>query len=423
MIATARKIISRFGSPTGITLTYFLFGVVWIFASDRVLHSMVQDPVTISDLQTYKGWAYVSVTAALLYGLVMVLVMRMRGARERLRVARENFRRLVESSNDGMWAIDEDGHVYEANARLGEILGVKKEELLGRGIDRFVDPAAFSGSAPRPRDVEEEGAPRQEQLVEFRRASGESGWGVVARVCLKDGNGRTEREARILTDITGVKRTQDALRRSLDAERLLLNELDHRVRNNLASLLALIDQAKRQSTSVEDFAARMRGRIGAMAATHEMLADSKFASVDLRRLIGVITDGEPEGRIVCEGPPLLLGPLQAGPLAMIMQEMWTNSVKHGALGTDGGRARVSWEVSADNGQSRVGLRWREENGPAVSGPVQEGFGLSLVRGLATSDLHGGFEARFSPGGAEFHVEFPLGAHADGAGREPGKGGG
>lgn len=397
----------RLGSPTGLALTYFVFGLVWIFASDRVMESLATGEVTLTDLQTYKGWAYVSVTAALLYGLTVTLVARVGSARDRLRETRENFRRLVESSHDGMWAVDVTGKVVEANARLVKILGVSKEQLLGNGVDQFLLPETFS--APMAGGPGDEAPMRRDaRIVRFRRANDQMGWGIVSSVSLTDGAGVVTGQLRVLTDITRTKQAEDALRMSLAAERTLLNELDHRVRNNLASLLTLIDLTRQSTADVGNFAQLIRGRVGAMAATHSLLAESKFTTVDLTRLIMVITEGEQEHRLVREGPPVTLGPSQAGPMAMILQELWANSVKHGALGSPQGRVRVTWEIhEVEPGKRMMRLKWQDENGPAVRPPEREGFGLSLVRGLSRSDLKGRFEADFPAAGASFVVEFPV----------------
>lgn len=402
MMKWMREIGRRVASPTGLAMTYFVFGLVWIFASDRVLARFVNNEVSLTDLQTYKGWAYVSVTAALLYGLAVTMVARVAASRERLLETRENFQRLVESSNDGMWAVDSAGRMMEANTRLSQILGVEKEQLLRSGVDRFLLPETFS--APLAGEV----IARDARVVRFRRNNDEKGWGIVSSVSLTDGDGVVTGQLRTLTDITRTKQAEDALRTSLQAERTLLNELDHRVRNNLASLITLVDMTKRSASSVEDFAQLIRGRVGAMAATHSLLAESKFSRVDLTRLLSVITEGEQEHRLERSGPEVVLGPSQAGPMAMILQELWANSVKHGALGSPGGRVAVTWELRAgEGGKQMIGLVWRDKDGPSVSPPGREGFGLSLVRGLAQSDLHGRFTADFAPTGAVFRIDFGV----------------
>lgn len=400
-----REIGRRLASPTGLALTYFVFGLVWIFTSDRVLESFATREVTVTDLQTYKGWAYVSVTAALLYGLTVTLVARLGAARDRLRETRENFRRLVESSHDGMWAVDVEGNVVEANARLVQILGVPKEQLLGHGVDQFLLPETFSAALG---GVEEPSVGRDARIVRFQRANEQAGWGIVSSVSLTDSDGVVTGQLRVLTDITRAKQAEEALRTSLLAERTLLNELDHRVRNNLASLLTLIDLTKQSAAGVNEFAKQIRGRVGAMAATHSLLAESKFTTVDMMRLLMVITDGEQEYRLIREGPPVVLGPSQAGPMAMILQELWANSVKHGALGSINGRVRVRWDVTENEPANRVmRLTWKDEDGPAVRVPEKKGFGLSLVKGLVESDLHGCFSVDFAASGAAFRIEFPL----------------
>src|SRR5690606_30042197 len=98
-----------------------------------------------------------------------------------------------------------------------------------------------------------------------------------------------------------------------------------------------------------------------MAATHSLLAEPKFKSVDLTRLISVITEAEQEHRLEREGPPVMLGPAQAGPVAMILQEFWANSVKHGALGAADGRVIVRWRLLPDaEGRPLVRLTWTDK---------------------------------------------------------------
>ncbi len=312
-----------------------------------------------------------------------------------------------------MWAVDVEGRVVEANSRLVQILGVPKEQLLGYGVDQFLVPETFSitgaasagggGEAPSTGTGVRDG-----RIVRFRRANDQAGWGIVASVSLTDGDGAVTGQLRVLTDITRTKQAEDALRISLQAERMLLNELDHRVRNNLASLLTLIDMTRQSANGVDEFAHMIRGRVGAMAATHSLLAESKFTTVDLMRLLTVITEGEQEHRLVRSGPPVVLGPSQAGPMAMILQELWANSRKHGALGSAHGRVRVTWDITEpEPGKPRMTLTWKDEDGPAVRVPERQGFGLSLVRGLTQSDLHGCFSADFAASGAVFRMEFPL----------------
>lgn len=410
MKAWSRGLLPFLGSPAGVTLTYFVFGVAWIFGSDRLLNFIASDVNTVRTLQTYKGWAYVSVTAALLYGLTVNMMARLGSTRDRLQQTREAFRRLVESSHDGMWMVDREAKIVLANARLVAILGQDKRTIIDRGVESFLLPEPSSAASPSPR-AEADGTPEQARdtrIVRFRRGGGEDGWGIVSAVRLSDHDGMPAGELRVLTDITRTKQAEEAVRESLRAERTLLNELDHRVRNNLASLLTLIELTRRNARDVGEFAQLIRGRVGAMAATHSLLAESKFSAVDLSRLIGVITEGESEHRLERDGPSLTLGPAQAGPIAMILQELWANSVKHGALGTPNGRVKVHWEERPSPvGDRVVRLLWQDSNGPPVQEPSNLGFGLSLVKGLSQSDLRGSFDASFERSGARFTFEFPV----------------
>lgn len=395
----------RIASPVGVAFTYLIFGTLWILTSDRLLALTTSDTEVLTTLQTYKGLAYVALSTALILLLTSTMAARLGWARRRLEASRETYRRLMESARDGMWAVDPEGRMVDVNQRLVDILGVDRADLIANGVDRYLQPDHLSAD---PDAADRDAGDKGTTVVRFRRGNDESGWAIVSSVPLVDSNGAESGRLRVLTDVTRTKRAEDALLKALQGERLLLNELDHRVRNNLAALMTLIDMTRQRADGVSDFAAMIRGRVGAMAATHSLLAESKFSSVELSRLISVIAEAENEHRLDRSGPQVLLGPQQAGPIGMIMQEMWANSAKHGALGSDRGRASISWQVSDDQeGCHLLRLSWRDIDGPAVTPPQHEGFGLSLVRGLTQSDLHGTFDAQFAPTGAAFTIEFPI----------------
>ena len=201
-------------------------------------------------------------------------------------------------------------------------------------------------------------------------------------------------------DITHRKEAEQALERSNHLQRLLLSELDHRVRNNLASLMALIDMSAHDAGTVPDFAASIRSRVQAMSVVHALLSREHWQSVDLRQLILTLAPvGAPQA-VHMTGPEIAIVPRQATALGMVIQELLVNSQKYGAL-TEAhsglGRIDVQWSVDdspTPDGCRTMRLRWSEGGGPPITSPVKEGVGTGLVQGLVRTELRGKSTLRF-----------------------------
>ena len=237
-------------------------------------------------------------------------------------------------------------------------------------------------------------------------------------------------------DITERRRAQEALseseRRAHEAaeqaraaarsakgaaefNRRLVLEVDHRVRNNLAGLLSLVTAMRSTTRDVNSFASAIEGRLLAMVHVHQLLADTGWRSVDLRTLVRTLLKAVEQIAphtipVDVDGPPVAASPRQALPLSMILLEWFTNSGKYGAHSVPTGRLRVTWErvqVSSD-GKDRVRLRWSESGGPPVRRAAPAGsLGTELVKGFATLELRGRYEARYPQEGADYLLEFAV----------------
>jgi two-component sensor histidine kinase len=179
----------------------------------------------------------------------------------------------------------------------------------------------------------------------------------------------------------------DELDRRAEAHRLLVDELNHRVKNTLATVQAMAAQSLRH---LGDGAAAGRdafeGRLFALSRAHDVLTRESWASADLRGIaeqaVRPFLDEEP-ARLTLTGPDLRLPPETALALTMILHELCTNAVKHGALSTPGGRATLAWMAEPARGARRLRITWREQGGPPVVPPARTGFGTRLLeRGLA-----------------------------------------
>jgi PAS domain S-box-containing protein len=186
---------------------------------------------------------------------------------------------------------------------------------------------------------------------------------------------------------------------------LMASELDHRVKNNLAVVLGLAQQAMHSAGDYASFSRQFTRQLQAMARAHEMLAAGHWKSVDTGELIriAVAPFDESHDRIHLQGKPVALCQCCVLPLTLSLHELATNAVKHGALSVPKGRVHVEWTQR----DRHIRLIWRELHGPRVDTTRTPGHGGRLMRGLIEQQLQGKFDLRFEPQGAVAVLELPL----------------
>jgi two-component sensor histidine kinase len=197
--------------------------------------------------------------------------------------------------------------------------------------------------------------------------------------------------------------------RAEEHQRLLINELNHRVKNTLASVQGIAFQTLRGEMPLAEARARFEARLIALSRAHDLLTEENWGGASLERVVKDALEhlaGE-AARVDVEGEPLRLAPRAALALAMALHELGTNAAKYGALSVEGGRVSISWEQAG----GRLRLQWRESGGPPVEPPGRRGFGSRLIeRGLA-ADLGGTAALRFDPAGLRCEIEASLAAIA------------
>lgn len=208
---------------------------------------------------------------------------------------------------------------------------------------------------------------------EFRivRPGGDIRWCTAVSVASFDAMGKPVRFSGVTTDITGRKEADTR-------QALLAREVDHRAKNTLAVVQAIVRMAKRDS--VEDYARAIEGRIGALAQTHELLSQSRWEGADIRRLIEeelAPYQGENPHRVATAGPSLVLLPEQAQLVAMAVHELATNAAKYGSLAVEAGKVDVNWSTR----EGTLFLNWTESGGPHVVPPAKLGFGTKIISSL------------------------------------------
>lgn len=218
--------------------------------------------------------------------------------------------------------------------------------------------------------------------------------------------------------VAALNDSEAAQRRLAESRRHLLAELDHRVKNNLASLYSLITIYSSAARDKEDLAEVLRSKIMAMKLVHEMIAATGWSSIDLATLlnnIAAIHEPKMHGRtLALGGAALRLAPAQAGALGMIVQELLSNSIQHGAIHSPNGTLACRWRVlppdpAASTKSDRIELTWSESGLAADADPPpnQRGVGPDLVRGMTEFDLGGEFKLKTSDGGLECTLRWPV----------------
>ena len=198
-----------------------------------------------------------------------------------------------------------------------------------------------------------------------------------------------------------------ALERKIAAERdrLLMAELDHRVKNTLANIQALVVQTSRSAETLTGFVEGLDGRIQSMAKAHSLLSESRWEGVSITRLLHEELEpfGQPDHAVTMEGTDLVLTPKSALSLSLAIHELVTNAAKYGAFSTPGGSVAVRWTLAVDNS---VHLTWAEVGGPPVLPPTRRGFGSVLIERALAMETGGRATLSYLPGGVVCDVFLP-----------------
>lgn len=181
--------------------------------------------------------------------------------------------------------------------------------------------------------------------------------------------------------------------------KLLVDELNHRVKNTLAIVQGLAQQTFRGNEATGEARRAFEGRLMALASAHTLLTQENWESAGLTDVItrSLDTVGAAGNRVHLMGPDTRLAPKTAVTLGLAMHELATNSFKYGALSVPEGSVKIAWTISTD-GKRLLQLRWQELDGPPVTPPYATGFGRRMIERALASELKGEVELQFSAGG-------------------------
>jgi two-component sensor histidine kinase len=205
-----------------------------------------------------------------------------------------------------------------------------------------------------------------------------------------------------------LDRRQAARDAAEEHRRLLVNELNHRVKNTLATVQSIASQTLRNSASVGQAHEALESRLLALSRAHDVLTRESWDGADMGEIVARAVEpfGDPDGkRLRFEGPPVRLSPKTALALSMAFQELATNAVKYGSLSNGMGAVRVGWSlVDGPDRRTRLHVRWEEAGGPTVRPPGRRGFGSRLLERALAHDLDGDVTLEFAETGVVCTLE-------------------
>ena len=274
-----------------------------------------------------------------------------------------------------------------------------RDHDMGRPLDELAGRMDYEALKGEVREVIRAG-----ELVEHEvEAPNEEGAQTFIMRILPYRGDNEKIEGAVLTfvDITERKRAEKRL-----AD--MVSELNHRVKNTLASVQSMVRQTRSRTRSKEEMAETLVGQLRAMSASHDILSQQEWQRVELAELVKTVLApfADPQSRrLDLAGPAVELQPRVVVALGLILHELATNAGKYGAWSTPGGRVALHWDHVAGDPRT-LGIEWIESGGPPVKAPERQGFGLTFISRCTDLELHGGFRPEFRPEGFRCLFELP-----------------
>jgi PAS domain S-box-containing protein len=331
------------------------------------------------------------------------LEQRVEARTKELSEATVRFRSLFEHAPVAMLMVDHTGKVRQMNAAAEEVFAAPSGDVVGQAIEELV-PESLRDRHPKLREAyvgkataRPMGAGRE---LFARRKNGEQ-FPVEIGLNPIPGSGDTAVIASVV-DISHRRRQEQRMQ-------FIMRELDHRVKNALSTVSAVVSHTRQESRSIADFVAALDGRIRSMATTHELLSSHRWHGVSLIELVQrELTPYATRNNIEINGPGVLLKPAAGQALAMVLHELATNAAKYGALSTRDGRVSIRWDQQLKGRTpSPLVLEWQEMGGPPVVASGKPSYGTSTITDLIPFEFGGTVNLVKAPDGVCCRLELPA----------------
>ena len=313
------------------------------------------------------------------------------------------YRAAVEAVDGIVWTNDASGEMSGEQPGWSALTGQTPAEYQGFGWSQAVHP-----DDAQPTIDAWNAAVAARSLFEFehrvRRHDGAWGHFSIRAVPIMDAGNRITQWVGVHTDISAQKASE--------AHReLLMGELAHRTKNQLAVVQAVAGQTARGAATLEEFRTIFDQRLGGMAASADLLIAQNWEGAPLGELVDRQLEpfGAGEGRLECDGPDVFLGSDATEAIGLALHELGTNCIKYGAWSVPGGTVRVVWSLVRDGAQPpQLRLNWTERGGPVVAEPTRKGFGRMMIERMVAQKLDGSVEAIFDVKGLSWTLRVPPG---------------
>ena len=377
--------------------------------ADGVVLYVLQHTTDVTELELLRQRAEaavdtpVSALEAIVGGRVMERARRVQEDNRRLEVERSRLIDMFMQAPGFVAVLNGPNHVFEmvnpAYARLvghrpvtGQAIRDALPELESQGFYAFLDDVYATGEPFEGR----------ESRIELQHTPGGPVTSVYLNFIYQPIRNLDGQIAGIF--VQGHEVTANVL--AAQRQKLMIDELNHRVKNTLATVQSIAMQTARSHEDPRTFAESFQSRLMALSHTHDLLTRSHWEGADLADILRHETDAHDANRLVVNGPPVALGPAAALSLGMIFHELATNAAKYGALSDPEGRVFVDWSV-ADQTDRRLTIEWRELDGPPVAAPTRRGFGSRLIERNVRHDLAGDAKLTYATEGFRAEISIPL----------------
>ncbi len=331
-----------------------------------------------------------------------------------LRDSDQRHRRILESAVDyAIISMDLSGRVTRWNEGAYRILGWTEDEMLGRRYDAFFTPEDMDAHIP---EIEMSKALTQGLGDDERwhlRKDGSRFWASGRMAPLTDEAGAPIGFLRMIRDRTDMRLAQEAVTATEQAaethRRLLTDELEHRVKNTLSLVQAIVTQTLRTATTPADARTAIDLRLVSLGRAHSLLTQSRWSAVPIGEIIKAATlvHGATTDRIRASGPDMMIKSRPALGLSMALHELCTNAAKYGALSVEGGHVEIVWSIEGPDDAQVFQLVWQEVGGPTVAPPTRKGFGSRLIKASLAGDMEGVGAVEYLPHGVRWSARSAL----------------
>ncbi len=308
---------------------------------------------------------------------------------------------MLKSALDAIITMDHEGKFVEFNSAAEKTFGYSRAEVVGKPLADWIIPIRLRENHKQGlvRYLATGKGPVLNQRIEMPalRADGTEFPAELAIVPIADSNPPL---------FTGFLRDVSERKLAEQRQRLLTDELAHRGKNLLAVIQSLASSSLSGARSLTEAREVFMQRVQVLARSQSTLVTGGFEGAFVAEIIRLEFEAFPT-QVKARGPDVMLNPKAAQSFALLVHELATNAIKHGALSQQRGQIAINWSIEGAGAKARYKFQWQERNGPPVAPPTHQGFGRMLLEKAAAQDFDAQPKITFAPEGLSYEIDAPL----------------